>query len=217
MIGLMGATHSKPMPARGLYLLTPDDADDARLLARLAPLLPHCALLQHRAKALDAPARERQARALLALCRRHGVPLVINDDAALAARIAADGVHLGEDDGAIAAARELLGERAIIGASCYDDLQRAREALAQGADYVAFGALFPSPTKPGARRATPGLLRQARTLGHPVVAIGGITPDNARQAIDAGADLIAVIGGVFDAPDPTAAAQACAAAFQQET
>ena len=209
----MGATHSKPMPARGLYLLTPDEPDDARMLARVAPLLPHCALLQHRNKALAGAALEAQARALLPLCRDRGVPMIVNDDAALAARTGADGVHLGRHDGAIAAARDLLGNAAIIGASCYDDSGRGRIAVAQGADYVAFGALFASATKPDARRATPALLRQGRALGVPVVAIGGITPDNARQAVDAGADLLAVIGAVFDADDPVAAARAIAATF----
>lgn len=210
----MGDAHSKPMPVRGLYLLTPDDPDDARLLARVAPLLPHCVLLQHRNKAIDGAARERQACALLALCRAHGVPMIVNDDAALAARIGADGVHLGEHDGALADARGLLGAAAIIGVSCYDDLARARMAALQGADYLAFGALFASSTKPQARRATPDLLRQARALGRPMVAIGGITPENAPIACDAGADLLAVIGGVFDAADPPAAARAIAHCFE---
>lgn len=107
-----------------------------------------------------------------------------------------------------------LGPDAILGASCYDDIALARAAAAQGASYVAFGAFFPSPTKPNARRAAPELLQQAATLGLPRVAIGGITPDNARSLVRAGADLLAVISGVFDAPDPAAAARAYLSCFE---
>ena len=198
---------------RGLYLITPDDADTDRLLARVVPLLAHAACLQYRNKAADAQLRERQAVALLAACRAANRPFLVNDDAALAARIGAHGVHLGEHDGDIAAARALLGADARIGASCYDDLALARAAVDAGAGHVAFGAFFTSPTKPLARRATPQLLRDAATLGVPRVAIGGITPDNARPLVAAGADLVAVISGVFDAPDPVAAARAYAACF----
>ena len=201
------------LPFRGLYLITPDDADTGRLLARVAPVLVHAACVQYRNKQADAGLRERQATALLALCRATGRPLLVNDDTALAARIGADGVHLGEHDGDIADARALLGPGARIGASCYDDAARARAAVDAGADHVAFGAFFPSPTKPLARRATPHLLRGTALSGVPRVAIGGITPDNARPLIAAGADLIAVISGVFDAADPVAAARAYAACF----
>jgi thiamine-phosphate pyrophosphorylase len=197
----------------GLYLITPDEPGADRLLARVAPLLPFAACLQYRNKRVDAELRERQARDLRALCRDAGVPLIINDDAALAARIGADGVHLGEHDGDIAVARGLLGDAAIIGMSCYDELTRAEIAASAGADYLAFGAFFPSPTKPHARRAAPALLQSAAGLGLPLVAIGGITPDNARPLIAAGADLIAVISGVFDAPDPVAAARSYHACF----
>ncbi len=198
---------------RGLYLLTPDEPDTARLLARVAAVLDAARLLQYRNKGADARLRREQAGALLPLCRDAGVPLVINDDAALAQRIGAGGVHLGEDDGDPRAARALLGADAIVGVSCYDDLGRARAAAAAGADYVAFGAFCPSATKPGARRATPSLLRESGPLGLARVAIGGITPDNGRMLVDAGADLLAVIGGVFDAPDPAAAARAYHALF----
>lgn len=204
-----------PSWGRGLYLITPDDADTPRLLARVAAVLPHAALLQYRNKAADEALRRIQAEALAALCREHGVPLVINDDAALARAIGAAGVHLGEDDGDIAAARGLLGEHAIIGMSCYDDLSRAAAAAEAGAGYIAFGAFFPSMTKPGARHATPGLLHDSAGLGLPRVAIGGITPDNARGLVEAGADLLAVIGGVFDAPDPAAAAGAFQSFFDR--
>jgi thiamine-phosphate pyrophosphorylase len=204
--------HDDAMP-RGLYLLTPDEADTARLLARVAPLLPFTTWLQYRNKPAGAELRAEQAAALQDACVRAGVPLVVNDDATLALRVGAAGAHLGEGDGAIVAARTLLGPRAIVGASCYDDPARAQAAAAAGASYLAFGALFPSGTKPGARRATPAHLRAARVHGLPLVAIGGITPDNAAIARDAGADLVAVIGGVFDAPDPVAAARAIHALF----
>jgi thiamine-phosphate pyrophosphorylase len=198
---------------RGLYLVTPDEPDGDHLLARVAPLLAEASCLQYRNKAADADVRLRQARALRALCAMSGVPLIINDDVELAAAVGADGVHLGEHDAAIGDARMRLGVAAIIGISCYDDLARARHAAAAGADYLAFGACFASPTKPNARRATPELLRQAAVLGLPRVAIGGITPENAALVVAAGADLIAVISGVFDAPDPVAAARACRVLF----
>ena len=196
-------------PPRGLYAITPDETDTERLLARVETVLSAGATwLQYRNKAADTALREHQARHLLPLCRRHGVPLIVNDDWRLAAALRADGAHLGEDDGEIAAARAALGDAAILGASCYDDLKLARLAADAGASYVAFGAFFPSPTKPNARQATLDLLRDSAPLGLPRVAIGGITPDNARPLVDAGADLLAVISGVFDAVDPAAAVRA---------
>jgi len=198
-----------PWPPRGLYAITPDEPDTSRLLERVETVLAAGATwLQYRNKAADAALREVQARELLPLCRRHAIPLIVNDDWRLAAAIGADGAHLGEDDGELAAAREALGDAAILGASCYDDLALARLAAAAGASYIAFGAFFPSPTKPDARRATLDLLRDSASLGLPRVAIGGITPDNARTLVDAGADLLAVISGVFDAADPRAAVHA---------
>lgn len=198
----------------GLYAITPDEPDTARLVARVAPVLAAgVAWLQLRNKHADEALRAMQARALLPLCRSHGVPLIINDDVALAARIGADGVHLGEDDGDIAHARALLPDSAVVGASCYDSLERAHDAVQAGATYVAFGAFFPTGTKPGARRATPTLLHDAAALGVPRVAIGGITPDNASTLVSAGADYVAAIAGVFDAPDPVAAVHAYRACF----
>ena len=176
-------------------------------------MLPHAACLQYRNKRATAPQRLEQGDALRALCTAAGIPLIINDDASLAAAVGADGVHLGEHDGAVAAARALLGQDAIIGVSCYDDLRRAFDAAAQGADYLAFGAFYPSTTKPLATQAPLDLLQRARAIGLPQVAIGGITPENARFVIAAGADMTAVISGVFDAPDPVAAARAYAACF----
>lgn len=197
-------------PRRGLYLVTPESVPDMALIARL---LPHAACLQYRSKQADADTRRHQALALRAACTEAGVAFIVNDDIALAEAVRADGVHLGEHDDAVAAARIRLGDAAIIGASCYDDLARAEAAALAGASYLAFGAFFPSPTKPNARRAMPQLLCDAARFGLPRVAIGGITPDNAAPLVAAGADLIAVISGVFDASDPVAAARACAALF----
>ena len=198
---------------RGLYLITPDDPDPSQLFARTRPLLAFASCLQLRNKAMDADALRVAGIALRSACKDAGVPLLINDDAALAAELGADGVHLGEHDGDIASARRLLGDDAIIGASCYDDIERARRLAAEGASYLAFGAFFPSPTKPNARRASLQLLRDSAHLGLPRVAIGGITPDNAPSLVDAGADLVAVISDVFDAPDPVAAARAYLSLF----
>jgi thiamine-phosphate pyrophosphorylase len=130
--------------------------------------------------------------------RRYGVPLIVNDDIDIALAVDASGAHIGRDDGDLAAARARLGGK-ILGASCYDSLESARAAVRAGADYVAFGSVFPSPTKPDARRAPLSLFRQA--LGVPLCAIGGITLDNAPAVIAAGASLLAVISDVFDAPD----------------
>ena len=204
--------HQRLQP--GLYLITPDDPDADRLLARTLPLLPFAACLQLRNKRADSATLREMGERLRAACVEAGVPFIVNDDPRLAAELGADGVHLGEHDGAIAAARTLLGEAAIIGQSCYDDLQRARDAAAAGADYIAFGAFFPSSTKPDARRADARLLRDSAAFGLPRVAIGGISPDNAPQLVAAGADLVAVISGVYDAPDPVAAARAYSSAFE---
>lgn len=203
------------MRARGLYLLTPEEPDTARLVGRVAPVLGAATWLQYRAKSATPAQRRAQVAALLPLCRAEGVALIVNDDPALAAEMGADGVHLGEHDGDIAAARAMLGAGALVGASCYDSLARARDAVRAGADHVAFGAFFPSPTKPRARRATPALLRDSATLGVARVAIGGITPAGVPGLVAAGADLVAVISGVFDAPDPVVAAHAYRACFEQ--
>jgi thiamine-phosphate pyrophosphorylase len=202
-------------PRRGLYAITPDDPDTGRLLARVETVLrAGAAWLQYRNKLASDDLRAEQALALQPLCRNFDVPLIINDDWALAAAIGAAGAHLGEDDGELALAHHELGGDALLGASCYDDLRLARQAVAAGANYVAFGAFFPSTTKPNARRATLDLLRDSTALGVPRVAIGGITPDNARPLVAAGADLLAVISGVFDAPDPAAAVRAYLSCFE---
>ncbi|MFC5576665.1 thiamine phosphate synthase [Lysobacter niabensis] len=202
-------------PRRGLYAITPDEPDTGRLLARVESVLRAGATwLQYRNKTASDDLRAEQALALQPLCRSFDVPLIINDDWALAAAIGAAGAHLGEDDGQLALARHEMGPDAVLGASCYDDAGLARQAVFAGASYVAFGAFFPSPTKPNARQASPALLQEAAALGVPRVAIGGITPDNARPLVEAGADLVAVISGVFDAPDPAAATRAYLSCFE---
>lgn len=204
---------SRASLGRGLYLVTPDEADSDRLCQRVLPLLPFAACLQYRNKIATRAMRGQQAALLQALCAAADIPLIVNDDSALARSIGAAGVHIGADDGAVATARAVLGPDALIGVSCYDDLQRAVSAKHAGADYIAFGAFFTSPSKPDARRADLALLRDAATLGLPQVAIGGITPDNAGALVDAGADLVAVISGVFGAADPVAAARRLQAQF----
>lgn len=202
-------------PSRGLYAITPDEPDTNRLLARVETVLrAGASWLQYRNKTASDDLRAEQALVLQSLCSRFKVPLIINDDWALAAAVGAAGAHLGEDDGELALARHELGAGAILGASCYNDLKLARQAAFAGATYIAFGAFFASPTKPNARQASPDLLREAAALGLPRVAIGGITPDNARPLLEAGADLIAVISGVFEAPDPTAATRAYLSCFE---
>lgn len=191
----------------GLYAVTPDLADTAVLLAKThAALAGGARLLQYRNKTAEENLRREQAAALRELCRRHGALLIINDHVDLAREIDADGVHVGADDAGVAAARAALGHGKIIGATCYQDLQRARVAVAQGADYVAFGSFFASSVKPGAVRAPLDLLQQARReVTVPVVAIGGITLDNAATLIDAGAHAVAVISALFAVPDVEAA------------
>ncbi len=203
------------MELRGLYAVTPDLADTADLLRRVGQaLLGGVRLVQYRNKAADEALRREQAGALLGLCRRHGAPLIVNDDLALVLEIGADGAHLGGEDGDLAAARAALGAGRLLGVSCYDEMERAREARRLGADYVAFGAFFTSPTKPAAVRAPLTLLAEAKAeLGLPVGAIGGITLDNAPQLIAAGADLLAVITDLFEAPDIAARAAAYTSLF----
>ena len=141
------------------------------------------------------------------LCAKFNVPLIINDDVQLAVASGAAGVHLGGDDGEIAEARAVLGTTAIIGISCYDSLQRACDAADAGADYLAFGAFFPSRIKPHRRKPSLAVLQEAKAFGLPLVAIGGITPDNGGSLIEAGADYLAAISAVFGATDIRAEAQ----------
>lgn len=182
------------MKLRGLYAITPE-AGDVERKTRLA-LEGGVALLQYRQKKRDVVL----ARAIVRLAREFGVPVIVNDDLELALELGADGVHLGRDDGDLAAARKRLSGK-LLGASCYNQPDLARRAARAGADYLAFGSVFPSPTKPGAVRAPLSLFARAQALGVPLAAIGGITLDNAPQLIAAGAGLLAVITDLFDAPD----------------
>lgn len=202
----------------GLYAITVETADTARLLEQVAAALAGgAAAVQYRDKSADVARRHEQASELAALCRRHGAPLIVNDDLRLADLADADGVHLGRTDGSVREARIVLGSGKFVGASCYQSLDLARAAEAAGADYVAFGSFFPSPTKPGAAHAPIGLLRAARDeLRLPLVAIGGIAPDNAAALLDAGADSLAVLSAVFGAPDIRAAARAFNLLFETE-
>jgi thiamine-phosphate pyrophosphorylase len=204
------------MKLRGLYAITPECADEGTLLARArAALAGGAALLQYRNKRAPRIRRLREACALAQLCRSSGVPLVINDDARLAVEAGADGAHLGREDGDAAEARKLLAGR-ILGVSCYDSLERARAAVAAGADYVAFGSVFASPTKPAAARVPLSLFSRARALGVPLAAIGGITLAEAPRVIAVGADLLAVISDLFDAADIEEQARAYARLFAHE-
>ena len=203
----------------GLYAVTPECADTARLVAQVvAAVAGGAALVQYRSKTLDAPSRRAQARALAATPAVRRALFIVNDDPDLARDVDADGVHLGEDDGSIASARARVGPDRIVGVSCYDDFDNARAAVDDGADYVAFGSFFASSVKPDARHANAELLGRARALRVPVVAIGGITARNAKTLVDAGADALAVISDVFahdDAADITRAARAVASAFER--
>jgi thiamine-phosphate pyrophosphorylase len=193
----------------GLYVITQDEFNTAELIrkARLA-LQGGARVLQYRNKLADANLRLIQADALRQLTQEFNSIFIVNDDAHLAAQVSADGVHLGGEDDSVAAARSLLGNERIIGVSCYNRAPLASEAVLHGADYVAFGAFFPSNVKPDAVRADPGLLEWARReLNVPLVAIGGITIGNAAILVNAGADALAVISGVFDAEDIQLAAQ----------
>lgn len=198
------------MPTRinGLYAITPQSTDTAALLAKVRLALQGGAkVVQYRDKRDDVALRFEQASELLALCREFGVPLLINDDLRLADLSGADGLHIGRDDGSLREARLILGPRSLIGVSCYNDLNLARAAQEGGASYAAFGSFFASPTKPHAVAAPLDLLRQAkRELTIPLVAIGGITCENGAALVEAGADALAVISAVFDAPDIRAAA-----------
>ena len=209
------------MKLRGLCAVTLDDP----LLPRLSALVKAALdggtpFVQYRNKMASRPLRRAQAAEMLRICRASGAKLIINDDVWLAVEIGADGAHLGRDDapgGSLAAARDALGPQRILGVSCYNELDRGAEAAAAGADYLAFGSVFPSRTKPGAVRAPLELLGEARRrFGLPVAAIGGITPDNAPQVIAAGADMLAVVSDLFDAMDIRARAESYQALFNQE-
>jgi thiamine-phosphate pyrophosphorylase len=200
----------------GLYAVTPGLADSALLTSKVeAALRGGAHVVQYRNKTADERLRREQALRIARLCRDVGACFIVNDSIELAREVAADGVHLGKDDDGVSAARALLGPDKLIGVSCYNQLWRARDAVVQGADYIAFGSFFPSPTKPGAVTAGPDLLRAARKFSRPIVAIGGITPDNASGLIEAGADAVAVVAAVFDAHDVERAARRIAGLFAE--
>jgi thiamine-phosphate pyrophosphorylase len=206
----------KKLP-RGLYaitdskLLSPEQMVEAVAMA----IQGGAVMIQYRDKGDDEMRRQWEAADLSNLCRPLGVPLIINDDVELAGQIMAKGVHLGKGDADVASARAALGNNAIIGVSCYNDLTRAIEAEKAGADYVAFGSFFPSRTKPDALKADIELLRQAKQqLTIPVVAIGGITADNGAPLVEAGADMLAVVSEVFGQADIMGAAERIANLFE---
>ncbi|MFN3716921.1 MAG: thiamine phosphate synthase [Thiobacillus sp.] len=208
----------RPFPG-GVYAITPETADSLRLLAQVeAALAGGVAAVQYRDKSADVARRHEQACELASLCRRFGVPLIVNDDLRLADLADADGVHLGRDDGSLREARIILGPKKFVGATCYQSLDLAMAAQAAGADYVAFGSFFPSPTRPDAPRASPDLLRAARAaIQVPIVAIGGITLDNGVALIEAGADSLAVLSALFGAASVQASARALNQLFATES
>ncbi|GAB4508167.1 MAG: thiamine phosphate synthase [Sulfuricaulis sp.] len=201
----------------GLYAIADTQyLDDTRLIEAVTQaIMGGARVIQYRDKRHTAAKRTQQAQELVQLCRQQGALFIVNDDVALAKATPADGVHLGREDASLAQARERLGTRAIIGVSCYNELARAETAQAQGADYIAFGRFFPSRTKPQAVQASLDLLREAKKkLRIPIVAIGGITPENGASLIAAGADALAVIEGVFGQADIRAAAMRYAQLFK---
>lgn len=197
------------MPLKGLYAITPDWDDTARLATVTEAVLKGgCRLLQYRNKTATSCHRDEQAVALRGLTRRYAARLIVNDDLDLALACEADGVHLGADDGDLAEARRRLGPERLVGASCYQSLALAEAAARAGADYVAFGSFYASPTKPLAKRADPSLIGAARArTGLPVCCIGGIDLGNAAPLVTGGADLLAVISGVYNSPDPERASR----------
>ena len=200
---------------RGLYGVTPDEADTQALLGRVrAALEGGMRLLQYRNKIAAAAQRREQAAALCKLCHDYGAALIINDHVGLALEVDADGVHLGSEDGSLAAARAKIGPHKLLGSSCYRNLENGASAIAAGADHIAFGSFFQSSVKPSVVRSPFSLLTDARRqFDVPIVAIGGITPDNAPQLITAGAHSVAVITALFGTADVSAAARRFKALF----
>jgi len=217
---MMAAAGSRTVPRpklAGLYALTPDLADTAALSARTdLALSGGASAIQYRNKDASAELRLQQATSLRALCSARGAIFIVNDDVELARAVGADGVHLGRDDASVAAARARLGPAAIVGVSCYDELARAEAAIAAGSDYIAFGSFYPSRVKPNAVRPSLRLITEAKARWPEIsiVAIGGINAANATPLIAAGADAVAVISALYDAPDVLLAARALVACFR---
>lgn len=191
------------LPSYGLYAITDGELlPGAELYTGVeAALRGGADMVQYRDKTASADERKRRGRELLSLCRDYQRPLIINDDLALAMELNASGVHLGQDDGDLRIARRALGPGKILGATCHGSLELGRAAASAGCDYLAFGRFFSSRTKDHAPPATLDVLAAAHKLGLPVVAIGGITLDNAGQALASGADFLAVVNGLFGADD----------------
>lgn len=200
---------------RGLYVIADTKVITNNLVTAVTNAIEGGAgVVQYRDKSNKHARRLREATALRKLCRQHGVPFIVNDDVELAQQSGADGVHLGRDDAAIKVVRTRLGRNSIIGISCYNEFERARCAVAAGADYIVFGSFYPSTVKPDAVDASDNLLVQAkREFSLPVVAIGGITPENGAHLVAAGADALAVITGIFSAADVRRAAENYALLF----
>ena len=210
-------SHQTRPPLRGLYAIADRETIGGERFGEAveAALRGGAVMVQYRDKGTDPARRLREAHSLVRACRRFGARSIINDDPALAAEAGADGVHIGAGDGDPIAVREHLGPHAIIGVSCYDRLDLATQASAAGADYVAFGRMYPSTTKPGGPHPDFGLLARAReATGLPICAIGGITANRASELIAAGADLLAVIGDLFDRTDTAARAAEYATLFE---
>ena len=202
---------------QGLYLVTPDWDDTEALLARTAAALAGgVALLQYRHKTAAPAQRREQAAALLALCRRHGVPFIVNDHVELCLELGADGVHVGGLDSSVAQARAALGPDRIVGASCYGELPRALDAARDGASYVAFGGFYPSRVKRYAVTTPPAIVAHARAeLSLPCVVIGGMTPQNAAPLVAYGAQMVAAISSVYLADDAAEAVRAFNLLFER--
>jgi thiamine-phosphate pyrophosphorylase len=201
---------------KGLYAITPDSADLNTLIQKTKSAIEGGAfMVQYRSKIQDRDVKMQQCAAILRLCREYEIPCIVNDDVEMCRVLEADGVHLGEKDDNIAEVRQILGEDAIIGSSCYDQLDRAKSAQKEGASYVAFGAMFPTSTKPNAPRATLALLKEAkREIQIPIVAIGGITVNNAHDVIKTGIDAISVITSLYEAKSTKETAETFAKMFQ---
>lgn len=202
----------------GLYAITPDEQRTEILVSKVGQaLLGGASVVQYRNKTGNAALRHEQGRALVALCRAAGAAFIVNDDFALALALDADGVHLGVDDGDLVTARQRLGQGKLLGASCYDRIELAQAAVKAGADYLAFGSVFASSTKPAAVRAPLAIFAEARrSIALPLVAIGGITLQNASQVFAVGADAAAVIGALFEAGDIAACASGFTQLYQQQ-
>lgn len=203
---------------RGLYLVTPNWDDTARLLDITAAALDAGAsVVQYRHKDASPELRREQGAALLALCRRYRRPFIVNDHLDLCLTLGADGLHVGGTDMTVAAARAALGPDKIIGASCYGDIDLAHAAWRAGASYVAFGGFYPSPVKKYTFTTEPAILVQAKQgIGVPVVVIGGMTPENAAPLVALGADMVAAITSIYAAPDPIAATRQFDALFARQ-